>query len=101
MTDPAPPPIPSSFFDAYTPDQIALRVEKIGIAKARMATVPLLALVVLAGAFIAFGAMFFTLAVTGSSLGFGPTRVLGGVVFSLGLILVVVGGARSCSPATC
>jgi formate/nitrite transporter len=92
MTDPAPPPIPSSFFDAYTPDQIALRVEKIGIAKARMATVPLLALVVLAGAFIAFGAMFFTLAVTGSSLGFGPTRVLGGVVFSLGLILVVVGG---------
>jgi len=92
MTDPA--PLPPSFLDAYTPDQIARRVEKVGMAKADLPTLPLFALAVLAGAFIAFGAMFFTLAVTGSSLGFGPTRVLGGVAFSLGLILVVVGGAE-------
>lgn len=92
MTDPA--PLPPSFFDAYTPDQIALRVEKVGIAKTGLSTLPLFALAVLAGAFIAFGAMFFTVAVTGSQLGFGPTRVLGGVAFSLGLILVVIGGAE-------
>jgi formate/nitrite transporter FocA (FNT family) len=46
--------------------------------------VPTLALGVLAGAFIAFGAMFFALAMTGNSLGFGPGRVLGGLAFSLG-----------------
>ena len=92
MSEPAPPP--SSFLDAYTPDQIALRVEKVGILKADMPAQALLALAVLAGAFIAFGAMFFTLALTGSGLGFGPTRVLGGVAFSLGLILVLVGGAE-------
>ena len=93
MSEPVPPP-PSSFLDAYTPDQIALRVEKVGILKADMPAQALLALAVLAGAFIAFGAMFFTLALTGSGLGFGPTRVLGGVAFSLGLILVLVGGAE-------
>jgi formate/nitrite transporter len=49
---------------------------------------------VLAGAFIAFGAMYFTLVTTGTTLGFGPSRLLGGLAFSLGLILVVVGGAE-------
>ena len=93
MTEPA-PPLPPSFFDAYTPDQIALRVENVGMLKADMPALPLFALAFLAGAFIALGAMFFTLAVTGSGLGFGPTRVLGGIAFSLGLILVVVGGAE-------
>ena len=88
------PPLPPSFFDAYTPDQMALRVEKVGMIKADLPAQPLFALAFLAGAFIALGAMFFTVAITGSHLGFGPTRVLGGVAFSLGLILVVVGGAE-------
>jgi formate/nitrite transporter len=48
----------------------------------------------LAGAFIAFGAMFYMAVITGSSLGFGPTRLLGGLAFSLGLILVVIAGAE-------
>lgn len=53
------------------------------------------ALAVLAGAFIAFGAVFSTTVVTGTSeLGYGVSRLLGGVTFSLGLILVVVGGAE-------
>ena len=80
--------------DAYTPAQIALRVEGAGVAKANLAAVPTIVLAVLAGAFIAFGAMFYTLVVTGSQLGFGPTRLLGGIAFSLGLILVVVAGAE-------
>ena len=100
MPDAVPPfaPPPPSLFDAYTPEQMALRVEKVGMAKAGLAAVPLLALAVLAGAFIALGAMFFTVTMTGggpdSGLGFGPARLLGGVAFSLGLILVVVGGAE-------
>ena len=38
--------------------------------------------------------MYFTVAVTGSALGFGPAQLLGGLAFSLGLMLVVVGGAE-------
>lgn len=48
----------------------------------------------LAGAFITFGGMSYTVVVTGSELGLGPTRLLGGLAFSLGLILVVIGGAE-------
>ncbi len=80
--------------DAYTPAQIALLVERGGVAKVRLTALQTATLGVLAGAFIAFGAMFYTLTITGSDLGFGPSRLLGGVAFSLGLILVLVGGAE-------
>jgi formate transporter len=80
--------------EPYAPDQIARLVEKAGVRKATLPLVPLVVLGVLAGAFIAFGAMFFTLTVTGSNLGFGLTRLAGGIVFSLGLILVVIAGAE-------
>jgi formate/nitrite transporter len=80
--------------DAYPPAQIARLVEQVGVKKATMPAVQTLALGVLAGAFIAFGAMYFTLVITGSPLGFGPSRMLGGLAFSLGLVLVVVGGAE-------
>lgn len=80
--------------DAYTPKQMAARVETAGVTKARIPTLPLLMLAILAGAFIAFGAMVYTMTVTGSTFGFGPTRLLGGMAFSLGLILVLVGGAE-------
>jgi len=80
--------------DAYAPAEIAQRVENAGVAKAGLATVPTLVLAVLAGAFIAFGATLFTVVITDSGLGFGPERLLGGIAFSLGLILVVVGGAE-------
>jgi formate/nitrite transporter len=80
--------------DAYTPAQIAARVENAGVAKAGLAAVPTLVLGVLAGAFIAFGAVLYSVVVTESGLGFGPERLLGGLAFSLGLILVLVGGAE-------
>ena len=80
--------------DAYTPVQIACRIEGVGIAKANLHSVPLFALSVLAGAFIALGAMFYTVVITDTGMGLGPTRLLGGIAFSLGLVLVVVGGAE-------
>ncbi|MDE0391253.1 MAG: formate/nitrite transporter family protein [Rhodospirillales bacterium] len=80
--------------DAYSPAQIAQRVEAAGVAKAHLPFLQTLVLGVLAGAFIAFGGMSYTVVVTGSELGLGPTRLLGGVAFSLGLILVVIGGAE-------
>lgn len=86
--------LPPDLFDAYAPAQMAQHVERVGVAKARLGALPTLMLGVLAGAFIAFGAMFYTLVVTHAELGFGPARLLGGVAFSLGLVLVVVGGAE-------
>lgn len=80
--------------DAYPPREIARTVESLGVAKARTDSLTLLVLAVLAGAFIALGALFFTVVVTDARLGFGVTRLLGGVSFSLGLVLVVVAGAE-------
>jgi len=80
--------------DAYAPAQMAARVASTGVAKAQQPVLSTLILAVLGGAFIAFGGMFYTLVVAGSDLGVGPTRLLGGLAFSLGLILVIVGGAE-------
>lgn len=80
--------------DAYPPKEIARKVEHLGVMKAHADTLTLLVLAVLAGAFISLGALLFTVVVTESSFGFGPTRLLGGLSFSLGLILVVVAGAE-------
>lgn len=91
-----PPPAPSTALDALLPAEMARRAEEIGQRKAEMAFLPLLALGVLAGAFIALGCVFSTTVVAGSggALPFGVARLLGGVSFCLGLILVVVGGAE-------
>jgi formate transporter len=81
-------------FDAYAPREMVQRVETACLAKSNLSLVSLLALSVLAGAFIAFGAILQLLVTTNHGLGFGPARLLGGLVFSLGLVLVVVGGAE-------
>jgi formate/nitrite transporter len=88
------PAVTPSPQDAYPPDQIARLVEQVGVRKATLPLVPTLALGLLAGAFIAFGAMYYTLVTTGADMGFGPAQMLGGIAFSLGLVLVVVGGAE-------
>jgi formate transporter len=80
--------------DAHPPREIARRVERLGVAKAQTDTVTLVVLAVLAGAFISLGALFFTVVVTDARLGFGVTRLLGGLRFCLGLVLVVVAGAE-------
>ncbi len=80
--------------DAYPPAEIARKAERIGVTKAHTDPLTLLVLAMLAGAFISLGALFYTVVVTDSSLGFGVTRLLGGLSFSLGLILVIVAGAE-------
>jgi formate/nitrite transporter len=81
-------------FDAFSPKDIAEKVQTVGVVKAHLKTVPTLMLGVLAGGFIGLGALYFALVVSDAQLPFAVARVLGGVVFSLGLILVVVGGAE-------
>jgi formate/nitrite transporter len=80
--------------DARPPREIARQVEGVGVAKASTPTITLLLLAMLAGAFISLGALFFTVVVTQSTLGTGVTRLLGGLAFCLGLVLVVVAGAE-------
>ncbi|MCC2652613.1 MAG: focA [Thermomicrobiales bacterium] len=81
--------------DALLPSEIAAKAENVGAKKVRLDPVRLLALAVLAGAFIALGAMFATTVLAGAStMPFGMSRLVAGLVFSLGLILVVVGGAE-------
>ncbi|MEQ6291598.1 formate/nitrite transporter family protein [Vogesella sp. GCM10023246] len=81
-------------FDAFSPAQIAEKVEQVGVSKARLPLLQMLLLGMLAGAFIALGAMYYVLVASDATLGFAASRVLGGVVFSLGLLLVVVAGAE-------
>ena len=80
--------------DAYKPAEVALRIEEAGVRKAALPALPLATLSVLAGVFIALGAAAFTAALAGTPPGFGPARLLAGVVFSTGLILVIVAGAE-------
>lgn len=80
--------------DAYSPVEIARRVEAVGETKARMAALPLALLGVLAGAFIGMGAMLFVLVKSDPTLGFAASSVLGGLVFAMGLLMVVVAGAE-------
>ncbi|WP_085893171.1 formate/nitrite transporter family protein [Roseovarius litorisediminis] len=80
--------------DAYKPAEIAQLVETAGVAKAALPALQMLTLAILAGAFIGFGGAAYTMVMTGVDSAYGPARFLGGVVFSLGLILVIVGGAE-------
>jgi formate/nitrite transporter len=80
--------------DAYAPKDIALKVETVGVAKAHMATLPLVMLGLLAGAFIGLGGLFFVIVKSDANLSFVVSQLLGGFVFCLGLILVVIAGAE-------
>ncbi len=94
--------------DALLPQEMANRAESLGVRKAEMPFLKMLMLSVLAGAFISLGAIFATTVsaggisvmasdgtvVSNAALPYGVTRLLAGFAFSLGLILVVVGGAE-------
>src|SRR5262245_24867409 len=94
--------------DPILPSDMAIRAEQTGVRRAQMDNLTVFVLSVLAGAFISFGAIFATTVSAGSitigpagdaaamsaALPYGFTRLLVGLVFSIGLIMVVVGGAE-------
>lgn len=88
--------IPEPSFDALLPPAMAVKAEQVGVNKSRLEPANTFLLAILAGAFIALGAVFSTIITTGAAgvLPYGVTRLLGGLVFCLGLILVVVAGAE-------
>lgn len=94
-------------FDALVPAEMARKAADVGVRKAGMDVPSILVLAVLAGAFISLGAVFSLTTASGAmvmtaadgtvtriTLPFGLTRLIAGVTFSLGLILVIVAGAE-------
>jgi formate transporter len=86
----------ASIVDELLPAEMAAKAQTLGIKKANMKLLSTFDLAVLAGAFIALGCIFFTISQTtgGVATPWGLMRVVGGLTFSLGLILVIVGGAE-------
>jgi formate transporter len=80
--------------DCYAPAEIQDKVEKLGVKKARLPLLASFMLSVVAGGGIGLGGLFFCIVLADPTLGFAWQRLLGGVVFSLGLALVVIGGAE-------
>src|SRR4030043_2254548 len=82
-------------FDALVPAEMAVKAAETGVKKTALDTLRMFLLAVLAGAFIAMGAIFATtVSAGGSVLPYGVSRLLAGVAFTLGLILVVVSGSE-------
>jgi len=101
-------PTPPISLDAILPPGMAAKAEDLGVKKANLNVMNMFVLAILAGAFIALGAIFATTVSAGSmainsssaelafrtALPYGVTRLLSGLVFTVGLILVIVGGAE-------
>jgi formate transporter len=80
--------------DAHPPAAVAQKAEAVGVTKGELNTLSTILLGILAGVFIGLGAMACTVVTTNSGLGFGINKLVGGIVFCLGLVLVVLAGAE-------
>ena len=80
--------------NAYSPSEIQDAIEKVGVTKVDMPFLSCFMLSVVAGGSIGFGALYYTIVSSDAELSFAVARLLGGLVFSLGLALVLVGGAE-------
>jgi formate transporter FocA len=88
-------PVKEVSFDALLPAEMAVRAAETGVKKTRLDALRMFLLAILAGAFISMGAIFATTVSAGAaSLPYGITRLLAGLTFTLGLILVVVSGSE-------
>ena len=95
MSDRVPAPQPPIFnLQAYSPAEIKEAVEKVGVKKANLPFLASFMLAIIGGGSIGFGALYYTIIASDAELSFATVRVVGGLVFSLGLALVLVGGAE-------
>jgi len=93
MSDQAPAPAIFNF-NAYNPAEIEEAIETVGIKKATLPFLPCFMLGIIAGAGIGLGALYYSIVASDTALPFAAVRVVGGLVFSLGLAIVLVGGAE-------
>jgi formate transporter len=95
MAEPAPAPQPPIFnLQAYSPAEIKEAVEKIGVKKANFPFLTSFMLAIVAGGGVGFGALYYTIVASDPTWSFATVRVVGGLVFTVGLALVLVGGAE-------
>lgn len=87
-------PFTPTGLDALPPADVARKAEAVGVTKAGMSALDVFVLAILAGAFIGLGAAFATTVGSGGGVPYGVLRLLVGLAFTLGLILVVVAGAE-------
>ena len=89
------PPSPPIFnLNAYSPAEIKEAVEKVGVKKANLPFLSSFMFAIVAGGGVGLGALYYTIVASDPRLNFATVRVVGGLVFSLGLVLGVVGGAE-------
>jgi formate/nitrite transporter len=91
--------IPEHQLKALRPDHLSgpetlAKMEAAAVSKARMPLLRQIVLSMMAGFYIGIGAAFFGLVISDASLPFAIQRILGGLVFSLGLFLVVCATAE-------
>jgi formate transporter len=95
MADRAPvPQTPIFNLNAYSPAEIKEAVERVGVKKANLPPLASFMLAIVAGGAIGLGALYYTIVASDAELSFASIRVVGGLVFSLGLAIVLVGGAE-------
>src|SRR5436305_4388309 len=95
MTDPVPAPgLPIFNFNAYSPAEIQDAIEQVAVKKANMPLLPSFMLAAVAGGSIGLGALYYTIVASDGNLSFAIVRVVGGMVFSLGLAIVLIAGAE-------
>jgi formate transporter len=95
MAEPPPAPQAPIFnLQAYSPAEIKEAVEKVGVKKANLPFLTSFMLAIVAGGGIGFGAVYYTIVASDPTFSFATVRVVGGLVFTLGLTLVLVGGAE-------
>jgi formate transporter len=95
MAEPPPAPqVPIFNLQAYSPAEVKEAVEKVGVKKANLPFLASFMLAIVAGGGIGFGALYYTIVASDPALSFATVRVVGGLVFTLGLALVLVGGAE-------
>ncbi len=86
--------IPVIEIDAYAPAKMADRVGQVGVAKSHLSTLTLFALSILAGVFIALGTQLSMLVTHTATSNYGLNQLVGGVAFTLALVLIVIAGAE-------
>jgi formate/nitrite transporter len=95
MADQTPVPQPPIFnLNAYSPAEIKEAIEKVGIKKTNLPLQASFMLAIVAGGSVGLGALYYTIIASDAELSFATIRVVGGLAFSLGLALVLVGGAE-------
>ena len=91
---PRTPQPPIFNLNAYSPAEIKEAVEKVGVKKIRLPLLASFMLAMVAGGSVGLGALYYTIVASDQAMSFAAVRLLGGLTFSLGLALVIVGGAE-------